>query len=213
MPPLIDLSGRRFGSLYVIERVKGRTGRPYYHCTCDCGKTTEILGLSLSGGTTKTCGCSQGEKHGLRRSREYSSWQAMKDRCYNKNNERYADWGGRGIQVCDEWIKSFTAFYNHIGPRPSPTHSIDRIDTNGNYEPGNVRWASQEEQQNNKRSNVYVSFDCGTLTVAQWCKYIGRDQRLITNRVIKLGETHKAALLYFAPYLVSIPPIPVQQVA
>ena len=85
---------------------------------------------------------------------EYSSWAGMKQRCYNKNAPFYKYYGGRGIIICDEWLHSFEAFYKHIGPRPTPNHSVDRIDNDGNYAPGNVRWATHSEQMLNTRHNA-----------------------------------------------------------
>ncbi len=90
-------------------------------------------------------------KHGLSHIPEYKTWKAMKNRCNNPKATGYQDYGGRGIKICDEWDKSFTAFLNHIGEKPSPRHSIDRIDVNGNYEPGNVRWATRWTQNINQR--------------------------------------------------------------
>ncbi len=92
--------------------------------------------------------------HGMVRSPEYSSWCAMKARCLNPNTTRFEQWGGRGIKICPQWVNSFENFYADVGPRPTPKHSIDRIDNDGNYEPGNVRWATPKEQNNNKRTNL-----------------------------------------------------------
>jgi hypothetical protein len=104
--------------------------------------------------------------HGLSRSPEYGAWNRMHNRCYNPRSPRYPDWGGRGITVCNSW-KNFEAFYRDIGPRPSSAHSLDRINTNGNYEPGNVRWATQKEQQNNKRNTVRYMWNGKQLTLSQ----------------------------------------------
>jgi len=99
----------------------------------------------------------QREWHGKRYLPEYKIWAAMKERCYRKNDKRYHRYGGRGITVYPEWRDSFQAFYDYIGPRPSPKHTLDRINNDGNYEPGNVRWATQEEQANNRSSNFMVT--------------------------------------------------------
>src|SRR5690348_5920364 len=97
-------------------------------------------------------------RRGSPRPPELGVWDRMKTRCYNPKNDGYAWYGGRGIRVCDAWLADFSAFYRDMGPRPSPAHSIDRIDTDGHYEPGNCRWATQVEQQNNRRSNRRVTY-------------------------------------------------------
>jgi hypothetical protein len=98
---------------------------------------------------------------------EYKAWQSMKDRCHNPDAVQYDNYGGRGIQVCNEWMISFQAFYRAMGSRPGHGYSVDRIDVNGNYEPGNCRWATSEEQGNNKRLNVKFTLDGEELTLPQ----------------------------------------------
>jgi hypothetical protein len=116
------------------------------------------------------------ERHGhsgVNGSPEYPIWLRMIDRCKNPNNPRYAVYGGRGIAVCDEWKNSFLAFFTHIGPRPTSKHSLDRINVNGNYEPGNVRWATATEQANNKNTNRRVIYRGREMTVADACRAAG----------------------------------------
>jgi len=122
-------------------------------CTCDCGENKVIMSGNLHNGTSRSCGCRNGQpRHGLRNTPEYRAWSAMKTRCYNKKTgDKYRIYGGRGITVCREWLHNFPAFLEHIGNRPSTGHSLDRINNNGNYEPGNVRWATRKEQQQNRR--------------------------------------------------------------
>lgn len=111
---------------------------------------------------------SKKETHGMSNSPEYNTWVHINQRCHNPKNKDYENYGGRGIQVCDLWRTSFEAFYLYIGPRPFPDATIERIDHNGNYEPGNVKWLSREEQVYNKRDNVYLEIDGVSKTVSQW---------------------------------------------
>ena len=155
MSRIVDLTGQRFGRLVVIEKTDQRSGRHIiWKCKCDCGKETFINSGNLRRGNTTSCGCLQKERvttHGKRYSEEYRSWNMMKDRCYNPNNKSYKDYGGRGITVCDRWKDSFENFLEDMGPKPSSKHSIDRINNDKKYEPNNCKWATQTEQNRNKR--------------------------------------------------------------
>lgn len=149
--------GQRFSRLVAAIQLDEQ-GEARWLCVCDCGLTRIVLQRYLLSGNTTSCGCYQREstskrskRHGATGTAEYSTWQGMKARCLNPNSIGYAFYGGRGITVCDRWLKSFPAFLNDMGMRPSAEHSIDRIDPNGNYEPGNCRWAPPDIQQVNKR--------------------------------------------------------------
>lgn len=152
----IDLSDRRFGRLLVI----GYVGNRKWLCQCDCGKISTVRGDCLQTKSTQSCGCLQKErstKHGRYGSPEYRVWKGMLSRCYNRKTPQYRNYGGRGISVFRSWRNSFQAFYDYIGPRPSLLYSIDRINTDGNYEPGNVRWATKREQSLNQRKrSIYA---------------------------------------------------------
>jgi hypothetical protein len=157
----------RFGRLTILERAGTRPLK--WLCRCDCGTEKVLPNTSIAGGSTKSCGCLFREKnaekltafrkssrphnftHGLSEAAEFSIWHDMISRCENKNTRAYKYYGARGISVCAEWRQSFWAFYHDMGPRPSPHLSIDRINNDGNYEPGNCRWATAKVQANNKR--------------------------------------------------------------
>ena len=157
----IELLGQKFGRLTVVSFAGSRGGRGYWKCTCECGGEATVRAHYLRSSHTRSCGCLQREKnilrlltHGESRGRwtkEYRAFNGMKARCLNPKCKKYALYGGRGITISEGWLHSYPAFLSYIGRAPSPKHSIDRIDPNGNYEPGNVRWATSSEQRRNQR--------------------------------------------------------------
>ncbi len=151
---LINVLGDKYGKLTVIaelERAVDNQGfkRRRMLCRCECGKEISVRLISLRRGNTKTCGCVR-IKHGGTYTKEYRAWWDMQQRCNNPRHDRYASYGGRGIKVCEAW-REFENFIRDMGTRPSSDHSIDRTDNDGNYEPGNCRWATRSEQQRNTR--------------------------------------------------------------
>lgn len=169
MAKLINLEGERFGKLTVIRRAPKRS---YLLTICDCGRHKEVFIGNLRSGKSRSCGCSL-RKHGQHLSPEFAAWREIKYRCTNKNARPYKHYGGRGISVCQSWAQSFESFFNDMGKRPSPHHSLDRIDNNGNYESGNCRWATRQEQTNNRRKTVRLEFAGIIIPMSIWAKILG----------------------------------------
>ena len=162
---LIDMQGMRFGRLVVLRRDGTKGKAATWECLCDCGNHCVTAGGSLRKGRSVSCGCWKREgyggacrTHADTHSPEHNTWSKIIGRCKNKNDNAYHRYGGRGITVCDRWLK-YENFLSDMGRRPSDAHSIDRIDNNGCYEPNNCRWATAAEQSRNRRSNVFVEVD------------------------------------------------------
>ena len=161
-----DLIGQAFGRLLVTAYAGQSKNRQYlWSCKCSCGGSTTVTASNLKN-STKSCGCLRREalsklRHGNARhgaaSKEYRAWQHMKARCYNTTNKDYYKWGGRGIKVCDAWLNSFETFLSGVGPAPSIRHSLDRINTDGDYTPENCKWSTPKEQSINRRDFLTVS--------------------------------------------------------
>ena len=152
---LVDRTGDKYGRLAVLHREPNtKSGRVAWLCGCDCGEEVVVLGEALSSGDTRSCGCLQreeaGHKHGLRYHQLYDTWLGMKQRCTNINHKNYDRYGGRGIQVCDEWMLSFPQFLADMGEKDDPSLSIDRIDNDKGYYPENCRWATPQQQRANQ---------------------------------------------------------------
>jgi hypothetical protein len=187
-----NLTGLRFGrwtvlSLFRIDR------NAFWLCRCDCGNESPVCRTSLVKHGSRSCGCLRDEiatkestTHGMHGSPEYVAWLSIKYRCDNPNSNSHHNYGGRGIAMCDLWRQSFERFLADVGHRPSLKHSIDRFpDTNGNYEPGNVRWATVKEQQRNKRTNRLLTWKGKTQTMTDWAEELGFTVNLIYYRLKK----------------------------
>lgn len=188
-----SLIGQRFGRLTVCDVDKPDKWRQmHWICLCDCGVFTTVSGGDLRTDHIRSCGCLRREVarerhfshgHSGNRSAEYSSWLSAKERCSNPRNKRWSSYGGRGIKMCERWIHSFEAFLEDMGPRPSRNHSIDRWpDNNGNYEPGNCRWATRKEQALNRRSNSHITVRGVTKTIREWSDETGIQRGTLSYR-------------------------------
>jgi hypothetical protein len=200
----IPMMGLRFGRLLVIKRAKSVRGKFRWICRCDCGATATRDGSALRYGHVKSCGCLSRETAAARMTThghtinkkgytsEYARWCSMKERCGNPKTKSYHRYGGRGIKVCKRWAASFEAFYADMGQVP-PGKSLDRIDNNGNYEPGNCRWATKHQQAANARNAKIVQHDGRALCVSEWARILGIKTSTISQR-LRLGWPVKMAL-------------------
>lgn len=194
-----DLTGQKFNKLTVLAFSHfDKKKNSYWLCRCDCGNEKIVRRSHLLTGNVQSCGCIVHEARGTYKNgwRKHGLWSnnkrlckilnCMLDRCYNKNNFHYKDYGERGISVCETWRNSFESFVVLAKENGySDDLSIDRIDNNGNYEPENCRWATQIEQANNKRNNVFITYNGKTQTIAQWSREIGIGSEVIRTRFHK----------------------------
>lgn len=158
----IDRTGQQFGRLTVVRFAGRKSSQSYWYCRCECGTEFAAYIGSVVRGFTRSCGClhsekaseaatTHGESYSTGRTAEYACWVQIKTRCFNPNYSEFHLYGGRGITMCARWANSFEAFLEDMGRRPTSKHSIDREDPDGNYEPGNCRWATAREQRLNQR--------------------------------------------------------------
>ena len=202
MTKALGLTKQKFGRLTVIKRIENdKHGKSRWLCKCDCGNEIQVVGIDLKSGHTQSCGCLQKEallkrtiKHNMSKSRIHRIWSRMKSRCYNEKVVEYKNYGGRGIIIYDEWKNNFMSFYNwSINNGYSDDLTIDRINNDGNYEPSNCRWISNEQQQKNKRNNHFLTYKETTMCMAEWEKIKGFKKGLIKSR-LKLGWTIEQAI-------------------
>lgn len=212
MPPRKDMSvliGRTFNRL-TITNVSPPTkkGKRFAHCNCVCGNNKLIELWSVTAGVVKSCGCYQREmgaiqgikniKHGYcrrlePRKAEHAIWNMIVQRCTNKKNKQWRDYGGRGIKVCRRWRYSFALFIKDVGPRPTNRHSIERIDNNSHYMPSNCRWALPKEQARNKRNNLIIEYMGRKQTASAWAEEYGLPSYIVSSRW-RLGWSVKRIL-------------------
>jgi hypothetical protein len=173
-----------------VERIDYRGNRLVLVAVCDCGRKKPFDPSNLRHGRSKSCGCGIGDairlavtKHGHSKKPEYSAWVNMLKRCTDSDHPSYRHYGGRGIEVHKDWW-NFENFFADVGPRPSPQHSLDRFpNNNGNYEPGNCRWATQREQMNNTRAVHNLEYQGRKQSIAEWSRATGISQRALSNRI------------------------------
>lgn len=185
-----DLTGRRFGRWLVVSRA----APPWWNCVCDCGTEKAVRKCSLIDGSSQSCRCYSREFHSklhgihyLSHTPTHHSWVTMKQRCYTPSHKSFKDYGGRGITVCERWRENFAAFAADMGVRPERT-TLDRIDNSGNYEPGNCRWASMHEQQNNRRSNRPITWRGETHNLKIWAHKVGLSCSTLRQRLAYVSE-------------------------
>lgn len=200
MPKFLDLTDKTFGRLTVTGPAIRRAGRVHWQCRCECGSTPVVFVGSLRAGRTESCGCLRAETtaarnhaHGGTSLPEYRVWLSMRTRCTNSAEPSYPRYGGRGIQVCERW-ESFENFLADMGSRPTRHHQIERTDNDGNYEPGNCRWATRSENCNNRVSSRVLVHDGRTLTLAEWARETGLNSHTVANRIDRLGWSVQRAL-------------------
>lgn len=191
-----DISGKMFGRLRAI-RCLGfvSNGDALWFCECSCGNNKEVRTRCLNSGKTVSCGCQQLEsvtKHGMSKTSEASIWRNMKYRCNNPNASNYANYGGRGIKVCDRWLESFENFFEDMGERPSKEHSLDRIDNTKGYSPDNCRWATSKEQARNRRDCRLITFRGVTKSVIEFCEEYKLQHRQLLSRLESGWDIEKA---------------------
>ena len=188
-----DLTGNKYGRLTVVSRAESKTRRIKWNCICECGNTSIVSGENLMSGHTKSCGCLLSERrtsHGKSKTRLYNIWRKMKSRCTNKNETHYNDYGGRGIEVCPRWFSSFDNFYNDMIEGYDDSLCIDRINNDGNYEPGNCRWVTRKVNSRNTRASRFIDGH----NLAEYCEKYNIPKNRVISRITKNGWDEKEAL-------------------
>lgn len=207
-----DITGQRFSRLVVVA-IDGKDHRGEYRwlCRCDCGNNTSVKSSKLRYGKIKSCGCyrKSGDykrTHGRSHTTEHWTWWGIIDRCTNKKNGSFSRYGARGIKICSGWRNDFESFFADMGQKPSPKHSVDRMNNDGHYSCGhcdecvengwtaNCRWATQREQCNNTSANTILEFQGKTMTVTQWAEEIGLQPSTLWARIFDNGWTVERAL-------------------
>jgi len=187
-----DITGEIFGRLTVIIPIgkdSTRSAHTIWLCRCSCGTDISVSNKSLRSKHTRSCGClktdlciDRSTKHGMAHSKIYMVWSAMKGRCDNRADNAYFNYGGRGIRYCARWSE-FKNFINDMGDRPSKTHTLDRIDNDGDYCKENCRWVTRKIQNRNKRNNVQLTYGGKSMCIADWAESTGIKYATIRGRL------------------------------
>lgn len=188
-----DITGNEYGSLTVLEPLPLEKGKARsWQCACLCGGTHVATKGNLEAGSVTNCGCLKRErnsklfyKHGKRFTNEWYAWQSMKKRCTATNGNEKRNYVDRGITVYSGWVDDFQAFYDHVGPRPGAGYSLDRINNDGNYEPGNVRWATRKTQNLNKTTTLTECVNGCVLPIAVWAERLSIQPNTLKQRLRK----------------------------
>lgn len=200
-----DVTGRKFGRWTVVGRQKvGRINK--CECVCECGNKKLIALHSLKNGDSSSCGCFNREAlaarstHRMTGTPTYNSWASMVARCTRPKSDPYGIYLAKGITVCDRWKQSFANFLADMGERPSKMHSLDRIDSTGNYEPANCRWATREEQAQNRKSCKKYTYNGKTMTIAEWAREAHMRQWVLWDRLANGVSFHDAITIPVEKY-------------
>lgn len=189
--------GDVFANLTVVAYSHSDKQNYFWICSCKCGNKTTVRTRCLRAGMTKSCGCIQQAgvtKHGMSTRSEASIWRNMKYRCNNSNASNYYMYGGKGIKVCERWQNSFQNFYADMGDKPTPEHSIDRVDSKGDYTPDNCRWATKKEQARNRKTSRPITYKGVTKTVIEFCEEYGFKHHQLLHR-LNIGWSVEKSLL------------------
>jgi hypothetical protein len=191
MSKMVEI-GDKFGYCQVLEFSHYKYKKPFYKCLCNCGNIFSTDKYSLLNGVTKSCGCGIVHyTHGMSKTKIYRIWVSMKERCYNKTNKRYPDYGGRGINICNRWLYSFENFLEDMGEHPE-NMTLERIDNNKGYELNNCKWATPKEQASNRRNNVYLTYQGQTKLLKTWAKEFHLKEQTLRKRISRKWSTKRA---------------------